>query len=188
MEKSSCSIEVTIISAEDLRHNGRPVKKNTFVTIETDSNSTPLFTSTDTVGGSYPSWNEKLEFSFPYNGKNIRLDVKCKIGSSVKTIGSVFIPLSDFLEDYVPANCLHFLSYRLRDHDGDRNGIVNLSIRVEGAEYIAPTAFPSMKVQTGYNNSNACGWMAPSRNHRRDTYTSNNGGIAIGVPVSKGYW
>ncbi|KAL5727610.1 hypothetical protein ACHQM5_000789 [Ranunculus cassubicifolius] len=184
MEASS-SFQVTILSAEDLRINGRPVKKNTFVAVETDSNSSQS-TTTAINSGNNPSWNEKLDFSLPLHVKNIRLVVKCKKGSGERTIASVSIPVSDFLEDYVPANCLHFLSYRLRDNDGDRNGIVNISIRVKGTDYIRPK-FPSAKVQTGYRNSNACGWHAPSRNLRQDAYARNNGGIAIGIPVSKGY-
>ncbi|KAL5727608.1 hypothetical protein ACHQM5_000787 [Ranunculus cassubicifolius] len=183
----SCSLEITILSAEDLRMNGRPVKKKkTFVTIETGQNNAQS-TSTSSTGGSHPSWNEKLQFSLLCNSiENIKLIMKCKTSSGVKVIGSVCIPLSDFLEDYVPPNCLHFLSYRLREHDGDRNGIVNISIRVKGADRI-PRTVPSSIVQTGYRNSNAVGWMPQSRNHRQDAYTRNNGGIAVGIPVTKRY-
>ncbi|KAL5727607.1 hypothetical protein ACHQM5_000786 [Ranunculus cassubicifolius] len=181
---SSCSVELTIISAENLHINGRLVEKNTFVTIEAGPNNSQS-TSLNTEYGSYHSWNEKLELSLPHNVNHLRLYVKYKKASSVRTIGSVSIPLSDILEDYVPPNCLHFLSYRLRDHDGDRNGIVNLSIQVKGLEYITRTV-PSTKVQTAYRNSiNACGWKTPSRIHHQATYTNNNDGIAIGVPVPK---
>ncbi|KAL5724904.1 hypothetical protein ACHQM5_008111 [Ranunculus cassubicifolius] len=172
---SLCSVELTIISAEDLHINGRPVEKTTFVTIETECNNSQS-----------TRWNEKLQLSLPQNVNHLRLYVKCKRASSVRTIGSVSIPLSDFLEDYVPPNCLHFLSYRLREHDGDRNGIVNLSIRVKEAEFI-PQTFSSTKVQAGCMNSNAYGWMPPSRNHHQATYTSKYGGTAIGIPVSKGH-
>ncbi|KAL5727609.1 hypothetical protein ACHQM5_000788 [Ranunculus cassubicifolius] len=184
MEASS-SFQITILSAEDLRINGRPVKKNTFVTIETDANSSQC-TTTAINGGSNPSWNEKLDFSLPLHVKSMRLVVKCKKGPSERTIGSVSIPFSDFFEDYVPANCLHFLSYRLRDQEGDRNGIVNISIRVKGEDHIV-RAVSAARVQSGYRNSNACGWRPPSRNHRHDAYANNNGRIAIGIPVSKGY-
>ncbi|PIA49537.1 hypothetical protein AQUCO_01300380v1 [Aquilegia coerulea] len=186
MEKSSAaarSLEVTIISAENLRMNHRSIKKNAFVTLETDPSNSQS-TIMDCAGGSYPSWNEKFELTLPYNLRYIRLEVKCKTATGVKTIGSVNIPISDFLEDFIPPSCLHYLSYRLRERDGDRNGIINLSIRMKGADNYVPRPLPSMRVQTGYRNSNACRSMPPTGIHQ--TAYNNTGGIAMGIPVSKG--
>ncbi|KAF9617560.1 hypothetical protein IFM89_037372 [Coptis chinensis] len=184
MEKSLArSLEVTIISAEDLRINHRSIKKNAFVTVQTDPNNSRS-TNMDTEGASYPSWNEKLELALPSYVKHIRVDVKCKTSSGERTIGSANIPLTDFLDDYIPPNCLHFLSYRLREHDGDRNGIVNISIRLNAPDYV-PRALPSLTVQAGYRNSNACGWMPSSR--IQTPYNNSRGSFAIGIPVSKGY-
>ncbi|KAF5195169.1 Bon1-associated protein [Thalictrum thalictroides] len=193
MEKSSSSsssrsLEVTIISAENLRKNHRSIKKNAFVTLETDPNNSQSTSMADSIGGSYPSWNEKFELTLPYNLRYIRLEVKCKTATGVKTIGSVNIPISDLLEDFIPPSCLHHLSYRLRERDGDRNGIINLSIRMKGADSYVPRPSPYMRVQTGYKiNSNACRSMPMLPTGIRQTAYNNTGGIAMGIPVSKGY-
>ncbi|KAF9617559.1 hypothetical protein IFM89_037371 [Coptis chinensis] len=184
MEKSSSRLlEIKIISAEDLRIDSRSTKKNAFVTIRTAANKL-ISTSMDSEGGSYPSWHENFELPLPHNVNHISLDVKCMNGSTVRTIGSASIPCSDFLEDWVPPNCLHFLSYRLRDSDGKRNGIVNLCIRLINPNY-RPPILASTEVQAqGYKISNAC--KSTTRSCAQTGY-SNTGGIAIGMPVTKGY-
>ncbi|MCL7027450.1 hypothetical protein MKW94_017815 [Papaver nudicaule] len=114
---------------EDLRRNGRPVK-NTLLVVQTDYSTNHRSTSVDTEGGSYPSWIEKIELPLYQNVRFIRVEAQYKTSSSAKMIGEVKIPISDFLGSYFPPFHLHFLSYRLRDRDGERNGIINLSIRV----------------------------------------------------------
>ncbi|KAF5196343.1 hypothetical protein FRX31_014071 [Thalictrum thalictroides] len=149
----------------------------------------------DSEGGSFPNWNNKLDVTLPYNAKHIRLDVKClsNIVGLVTIIGSVSIPVSDFLEDYVPPHCLHYVSYRLISPNGNRNGIINFSIQMKGLEY-NPPMLPTMgNQQVAGNNSSssyAYGSMplsgiqvsAPYQNTTTGTCTS-----AIGIPVSKGY-
>ncbi|CAI0476438.1 unnamed protein product [Linum tenue] len=52
---------------EDLRLEGRPVKKNAFAVVKTDPFFNSRSTRADSDGGSYPQWNEKVvvEMSMP---------------------------------------------------------------------------------------------------------------------------
>ncbi|PIN21995.1 hypothetical protein CDL12_05295 [Handroanthus impetiginosus] len=131
MEKpcnSSKVIEVTVISAEGLLLNRKkPVKKNACVVVRSDpfnSRSTGM----DREGGSYPSWNEKLVMELPVRARFITVEAH----SGSKLIGTANIPVSDFAGGYLPENYLSFLSYRLRNANGEKNGIINLSVKVKG--------------------------------------------------------
>lgn len=138
-------LDVTLISAEDLCINRRLIKKNAFATVETVPNNAQS-TSMDRDGGSYPSWYQKFVVPLPCNTKHLRVEVKCKTAASVRTIGSVNIPVNDFLEDYIPPDCLHFLSYRLRERNGEPNGIINLSVQMMGLDYVdRPSHLPTLQ-------------------------------------------
>lgn len=91
-------------------------------------------TEPDKEGGSRPCWNQKFVVDMPANGKFITVEVQCK-GSS-HSIGTAKIPVSDFVGGFTPESYVHFLSYRLRDSYGERNGIVNLSVKVKLPEYV----------------------------------------------------
>lgn len=140
MGEKTCSLEMTIVSAEDLRFPPRPsllIKKvSTFVTVRSDPCNSQS-TGFDHDGGTCPYWNEKLHLPLPPTARSITLEVHCKagLGSGSKLVGSAEIPMSDIVEGYVPAYQLHFLSYRLR-RDGKKNGIVNLSVRMVGPDCI----------------------------------------------------
>ncbi|CAA3002046.1 BON1-associated 2-like [Olea europaea subsp. europaea] len=141
MEKASSRvIEVTVISGEDLRVNRRnPVKKNAFVIVRTD----PLnerSTGMNTENGCNPTWNQKLVLDLPMHATFITVEVH----SGNKIIGISRIPLSDFTGGYLPANYLSFLSYRLRDAKGEKNGILNLSVKVNGPTNMSYAASGSM--------------------------------------------
>ncbi|XP_058086275.1 BON1-associated protein 2-like [Magnolia sinica] len=161
MEKSR-SLDITAISAEGLRIGSRSIKKNVFMTVRTDSQNYQS-TNVDHNSGSYPTWNEKLQLPLPPNARSIAVEVLCKTVTGLKTVGSVNIPISDITEDYLPASRLHFLSYRLRDPDGQPNGIVNLKIRMVGPDYVHQRTPPLLARQK-------C-----------------SDGIAIGIPVPYGY-
>ncbi|XP_073147210.1 BON1-associated protein 2-like [Henckelia pumila] len=163
MDKApSMVIEVTVISAEGLLMNRRqPVKKNAFVVVRSDpfnSRSTGM----DPQGGSCPSWNQKLVMELPVHARFITVEAH----SGNKAIGSANIPVTDFCGGFLPENSLSFLSYRLRDGGGEKNGIVNLSVKVRGG---------SGKAQC--SASCARPWMGfPAENK-----VSN--GIVTGIPV-----
>jgi len=130
------TIEITVLSCEDLRINGRSVKKNTCVVVRTD----PLNfreTTTDTEGGSYPSWDQKLTLDMSIRETCITLEVHCRTLSVDRIIGSARMPVSDFMGGYFPEGYLSFLSYRLKDPKGFENGIINVSVRLRAPEYLA---------------------------------------------------
>ncbi|CAJ1928867.1 unnamed protein product [Sphenostylis stenocarpa] len=134
----SRTVEITILSAENLQVNRKPVKGNTFVAVHSDASSdaSPV-TKVDSEGGSYPSWNEKVVVNVPLHARFITVEVKCKTSSSStgsNSVGVARIPVSDFIGGYVPENQLHFLSYRLWDCNVRRNGVINISVRVKVPE------------------------------------------------------
>ncbi|PIN21994.1 hypothetical protein CDL12_05294 [Handroanthus impetiginosus] len=110
-----------------LLNRKKPVKKNAFVVVRCDpfnSRSTGM----DREGGSYPAWNEKLVMELPVHSRFITVEAH----SGSKLIGTANIPVSDFAGGYLPENYLSFLSYRLRNANGEKNGIINLSVKVKG--------------------------------------------------------
>ncbi|XP_022872578.1 BON1-associated protein 2-like [Olea europaea var. sylvestris] len=165
MEKASSRvIEVTVITGEDLRVNRRnPVKKNAFVIVRSDPLNAKS-TGMNTDGGCNPIWNEKLVMDLPMHANFITVEVH----SGSKIIGIARIPLSDFMGGYLPANYLSFLSYRLRDDNGEKNGIINLAVKVSG--------------QTNMSCAASCSrpWFGGPMNEK----VSN--GTVTGIPVSYG--
>lgn len=165
MEEKAASLEITVISAEELRIDNRPIKKNAFVAVGTGEEKWRS-TSVDRDGGSYPSWNEKLEVELPPHARSIAVQVQCKTAVGIKTVGSAEVPLSDIMEGYVPARHLHFLSYRLRERDGRRNGIINLCVRMVG---------PTHPLRSNR-------WMGSSSS--ASSSVCKGSGVVIGVPVA----
>ncbi|KAG7018979.1 BON1-associated protein 2, partial [Cucurbita argyrosperma subsp. argyrosperma] len=134
---SSRSIEITVISGEDLRIDRKSVKRKTFVTVKFDRQSIGGGggrTEIDERGGCYPFWNEKMLMEIPVDAMFLTIEVHCGSISRNRIVGTANVPVSDFLGRYRPENYLHLLSYRLRDRCGERNGIVNISVRVRALE------------------------------------------------------
>ncbi|CAK7348025.1 unnamed protein product [Dovyalis caffra] len=130
------TLEINVLSCEDLRINGRSVKKNTYVVVRTD----PLNfreTTTDTEGGSHPSWYQKLVLDMPTRVTFITLEVHCRTLSEDRIIASARMPVNDFMGGYLPEGYLSFLSYRLKDPKGFQNGVINISVRLRDSEYLA---------------------------------------------------
>ncbi|XP_030474297.2 BON1-associated protein 1-like [Syzygium oleosum] len=166
------SLEVTVISGEDLRINDQPIKNNAFVTVKADSRgSSSLQDSTkpDARSESYPYWDEKLHVDLPAGSRHVVV-VVCRRSSAAgdKLVGTAWIPVSDFVGDYTPENYLHFLSYRLRDAKGLRNGIINISVRVVTSSYGGTAAQSSLPSEPKFG-------MPVER--------EKNGGTVTGVPV-----
>ncbi len=143
----SRTLEITILSAENLRMNRKSIKKNAFVTVQSDASNDVSTTKVDSEGGSYPSWNEKFVMDMPLHARFITAEVKCKTSTGIKSVGMTRIPVSDFIGGYIPENQLHFLSYRLWDSKVKRNGVINVSVRVKTAEHFCSnsTILPAVK-------------------------------------------
>ncbi|KAL3737716.1 hypothetical protein ACJRO7_019273 [Eucalyptus globulus] len=167
-------LEVTVISGEDLRINDRPIKNNAFVTVKADSCGLPSSqdsTKPDAQSESHPCWDEKLHVDLPAGSRYILVEV-CRRTSSAgdKLVATAWIPVSDFVGDYTPENYLHFLSYRLRDAKGLRNGIINISVRVVSSSYKGTLSSSSR--------------LPPSvPEFRMPVDRERNGGTVTGMPV-----
>lgn len=187
-------IELTVLSGEDLRIDRRLIKKNAFTIVQADASDRHHTTKVDESGGSFPTWNEIFVLELPMHVRFIHLQVQCKAASSSsssssgnnnnnnnKTVGSAEIPVSDFIGGYVPQNHLHFLSYRLRDAKGQKNGIINVSVRVKVS--------PEHAATTTNNSSNPArltlqGYPPACSSQGYASFSSPRvGGIVTGVPV-----
>ncbi|RRT71911.1 hypothetical protein B296_00006491 [Ensete ventricosum] len=133
MERTATTVEITIISAEELRHGRRPLDKGAFVAVRSGSDThSQVATGVDRDGGGYPCWNEKLTMTLPPRSMSVGVYCRSKMGAgAARAVAAAEVPVSDFLwlEDY-----LHLLSYKLRDSNGVGNGIINFSVRVIGGE------------------------------------------------------
>ncbi|CAA7391900.1 unnamed protein product [Spirodela intermedia] len=136
-------LDITVLSAEKLSLGQRPIKKNAFVALRTDSQNQAT-TALRADGGSYPHWNQRLTLAMPPSSRSVTVEVRCKTGADVRTLGRVTIPAADFHGGLLPAGYLHFLSYRLRDPHGNHNGIINLSVRVRPAPPPPPPPPPAL--------------------------------------------
>lgn len=130
------SVEITILSAENLRVGKKPVTRSTFVTVRTGSDPDQCCsTKMSADGGSNPTWTDKLELELPaLHAGFVTLEVHRQTSSGSKLVGGARVPVADFLGSFVPINHLQLLSYRLRDSTGERNGIINISVRVKSPE------------------------------------------------------
>ncbi|KAG2725110.1 hypothetical protein I3760_01G051200 [Carya illinoinensis] len=171
---ASSTLEITVISGEDIRNNRKPVKKNAFAVIRTDSQ--PLCrTEMDKDGGSYPYWNEKHNVEIPQHARFITVEVQCKTSVGDKTLGMARIPVSDFVGGFVPQSYLHFLSYRLRNSNEERNGIINVSVKAKVPEYAASScSSTATTIGVPFGKTPCYGGVVP--------------GVPVGVPIMKQYY
>ncbi|KAM6584872.1 hypothetical protein CsatB_011874 [Cannabis sativa] len=168
---SSPTIEITILSGESLRIDNRFIKKNAFVIVRSNSRNVFQTTEIDTKGGSNPNWNEKLVLDLPavHHAAALTVEVHCRTAIGNRLIGTASVPMSDFSGGYLPENYLHFLSYRLRDQNGERNGIINLSVKTK-SEYRSCAASSSASM----GSSSVVGVPAGK---------NNMSGVVTGFPV-----
>lgn len=139
----SRTIEITILSAEDLQVNRKHIKGKAFVEVQSDASSEVGTTKVDSNNGSYPSWNEKIVMDVPLHSRFITIDVRCRTSSTASnSIGMARIPVCEFVGGYVPENQLQFLSYRLWDSKVRRNGVINISVRVKVSHHSCSGSIP----------------------------------------------
>ncbi|KAL3618666.1 hypothetical protein CASFOL_037485 [Castilleja foliolosa] len=172
MEKpSSKVIEITVISAEGLLDKKRkPTKKPVSVSVRTGPFISRSTGQADPDGpGSCLSWNEKMVMDLPMHARFITVEA-CSGG---RVIGAANIPVTDFDGGRMPENYLCFLSYRLRDGGGGKNGIINLSVKVIKG---------SSGGDRGCAVSCARPWMGvPAADNKM------SGGVVTGIPVQYRY-
>ncbi|CAL0318339.1 unnamed protein product [Lupinus luteus] len=161
----SRTLEVTVLSAEDLRINGNPATNNIYVVVRAESLTSHTTAMTGHgSGGGFHSWNEKFTVDMAMHANSITFEVKCKTDIGVRDVGVARIAISDFFGGLVPDQVLQFFSYRLRDWDGLPNGVINFSVRV---------VEPALEEAEG---------VAASEKMVGGTSSSNN--VVLGIPIT----
>lgn len=146
----SHTLEITILSAENLSMNKKSLEGNAlFVSLQSDSSNDIYSTNVDSSEGG-GTRNEKLVMELPLDARFITAEVKCKASKGTKSVGMARIPVSDLVGHHVHQDQVQFLSYRLWDSKVERNGVINVSVRVKVPEY----AFPVMGMPVAGGGSN----------------------------------
>lgn len=161
-----CFVEITLISAQDLRLASSVFcrrRLRPFITINTaiaatssDKQLKVYKTKVDEKGGVNPTWGDKfqlpLDQTFFYlrkSGIYLQLYTKHLLMGNTQ-LGWCLIPVSDIFGRLIPVGSTQFLSYRLRDRDGSRgHGVVNVAVKLEGKP---PTPHPPRPVMTPDGN------------------------------------
>ncbi|GAV85577.1 C2 domain-containing protein [Cephalotus follicularis] len=185
METPSNALEVTILSCEELRIGGNFLKKKVYVIVKTDPFNCHT-TYINEQGGGYPSWNEKIVINMPMHAKFMTLEVRCcktnNSSSDDRIVGLANVPVSDFIGGYTPENYLQFLSYRLSNAEGERNGIINISIRVKVS--ISSSATMAFHNETIHKRINVPGYACSTTpRFGVPMGRSNYDTVVTGVPV-----
>ena len=129
---SGIVLEITVISCENLR-----VMEDPYVVVRAESLNcctTKMAKDSGSNKTSLFSWNEKLMLNMPMHARSITFEVQCNRFKGLRPVGVARIAVSDFLGGAaVSENCLHELSYRLRDWEGKENGVIHFTMRVAAA-------------------------------------------------------
>ncbi|XLR62383.1 hypothetical protein HN51_005682 [Arachis hypogaea] len=190
------TLEIMVISGENLCMNQNPVKE-AYVVIRAESLKC-CTTKMVKYGGentsSLLSWNEKFLMDIPLHARSITFEVQCKNSNgAVRSVGVARIAISHFLGEKNNVNgnkgiyeCTmqKMMSYRLRDWDGRRNGVINFSVRVAKlpeedplleATAVVPEPAKGMPVRS-------CGFEGRVLGFKVDE-SNNSNGVAVGIPL-----
>ncbi|MED6158433.1 hypothetical protein PIB30_032756 [Stylosanthes scabra] len=175
-------LELMVQSVEGLQLERKPAttKNNLFVVVRAESiNSYTTCMAKQGDTNNNLTWNHKLVVDVPLHASSITLDVKSKTLKGVKDIGIARVAVSEFMGcgggGGIPQHCLQFLSYRLTDWEGRRNGVLNFSVRVLNSPEYAGKVVSS------------CGFQmrgtAMEATTTSSSASSGGGGVVVGVPI-----
>lgn len=186
------SLEIELISAEGLKVDRKPVKRKTFCVVRIDQKTRVC--KLDDLGGSCPTWKDKIEMDMPINGSVTFISIEVLYltsGGAKKNVGYAKIPVTDFMGGFAPRGHVNFLSYRLRDEYGDKSGIVNVSIMVKPdcndvkysspspSSIVAPVDYAACSSQAAVNGQ----MWRPRTSSSMAVTAGYGGGVVTGVPV-----
>ncbi|XP_020217135.1 uncharacterized protein LOC109800706 [Cajanus cajan] len=127
-ESSGTSLEITVISCENLR-----VTEDPYVVVRAESLNcftTKMAKDSGSNNSSLFSWNEKAMLKLPVHARSITFEVQCNRFKAVRPVGVARVAVSDFLAGGPPGNSVHVSSCRLRDWEGKDNGVIRFAVRV----------------------------------------------------------
>ncbi|MED6158997.1 hypothetical protein PIB30_038233 [Stylosanthes scabra] len=153
MGVSSQNLEITVISGENIH-----VKEEAYVVVRAESlkscttkaaKNTNIVTNNN-ICSSLISWNEKLLLEIPMHARSITFEVQSKSSgaSSARSVGVARIAVSDIFLGGSGCGDGHggnVLSYRLRDWDGRRNGVIHFSVRTAKSAAAEEAVKPPVK-------------------------------------------
>ncbi|KAJ1375785.1 C2 domain [Sesbania bispinosa] len=177
MGLSSRTLEITVISGENVN-----VTEDAYVVVRSESlKCCTTKMAKDNCGSndsSFLSWNERFFVEIPAHARSITFELQCNKFKGARPVGVARIAISDFLCGAVPQNCLQVLSYRLRDWEGKRNGVIHFSVRVVAPEECEISAAELPVKET-----------VASRKVSGDQFTgicagdkNSSGGVVTGIP------
>ncbi|KAK4266779.1 hypothetical protein QN277_023655 [Acacia crassicarpa] len=183
--KKPRTLEVTVISGEGLCIDQNLVTENVYVVVRTESlkcwSTKP---AKQEVGSLSSLWNEKLMVEVPLHAQSITFEVQCKTPRGmVRSIGLARIGIWDVIPK--KDKCLEMQSYRLRNWEGRRSGIINFSVIVANSKDEQGTEKelkdPKMMVNSGDLKAEIIGVDHQDMNANTP---NDNKGYVMGIPVN----
>ncbi|KAI9110093.1 hypothetical protein K1719_019134 [Acacia pycnantha] len=182
--KTPRTLEVTVISGESLCIDQTPVTENVYTVVRTESlkcwSTKP---AKQEVGSLSSLWNEKLMVEVPLHAQSITFEVQCKTPRGmVRSVGLTRIGIWDVIpkED----KCLEMLSYRLRNWEGRRSGIINFSVKVaNNKEQDTEKELQGSKMMVNPGDLKAEIIGVHHQDMNANTQNDNNGYV-MGIPVN----
>ncbi|KAL4393443.1 hypothetical protein S83_003797 [Arachis hypogaea] len=135
-KQHACTLEITVISGENICVDRTPIAENIFVTVRAESLNCCITKMVSENGGIF-AWNEKFMLDIPMHARSITFEVQCKKFKAARPVGVARIGVLDVLFSRNISNAtennddgVQMLSYELRGWDGRRNGVIHFSVRV----------------------------------------------------------
>ncbi|CAL5196165.1 unnamed protein product [Lathyrus oleraceus] len=169
MGLTSRTLEITVISGENIH-----VTEDAYVVVRGESLDCYTTKTVKDNKSSFLSWDEMFLLDMPLHARSITFEVQCKRFKSVRPIGVARIAVADFLSGIESENCMQVLSYRLRDWEGKKNGVIHFGVRVVVPEKISVTVAEKETVVNGKSYSD--------RLTRMDFGGKNSNGVVVGIP------
>ncbi|XP_028769081.1 BON1-associated protein 2-like [Neltuma alba] len=169
------TLEVSIISGENLCTDERnPVTANMCVVVRAESVkcwSTKM--ATQEAGSVSTLWNENLTVEMPWHAESMTLEVQSETSKGVvRSVGLARIAIADVMPK--EQKCSGMLSYRLRNWDGRRSGVINFSVKLKNEE-----EEEKLGIMAG-----SCGAFGSGMDHHQELKLRRNSAIVTGIPVS----
>ncbi|KAM6540995.1 hypothetical protein CsatB_005442 [Cannabis sativa] len=129
-------VEITIISAKDLKRVKHLTKMDVYVVVSLSGGpEMEQKTPVDKASGPNPNWNYPMNFNIDeeeaHKGRlALKFEVKChRRLHSDKDIGEVNVPVKELLDNGGDGKFIKYVTYQLRKPNGKHRGQLNLSYK-----------------------------------------------------------